>query len=165
MQVVWTVLCIDKLHVNKGTASAYLPLLRHRDRVFQETDPSSHPCPWSLLLLQFLLFSFASISLATLLLKLSRIYLVDRRPDQNGKACHNDVLSMMLTTRTLSLATSLVGIMLSILTLIPNTVEATALTYKIDANERACFYAWVDKVGEKIAFYFAVPPNKHLLSN
>jgi hypothetical protein len=38
----------------------------------------------------------------------------------------------------------------------PTTVAATALTYKIDANEKACFYAWVDKVGEKIAFYFAV---------
>jgi len=38
----------------------------------------------------------------------------------------------------------------------PSSVKATALTYKIDANERACFYAWVDKVGEKIAFYFAV---------
>jgi len=38
-------------------------------------------------------------------------------------------------------------------------VEATALTYKIDANEKACFYAWVDNVGEKLAFYFAVDPN------
>jgi hypothetical protein len=39
-----------------------------------------------------------------------------------------------------------------------NNVAATALTYKIEANERGCFYAWVDKVGEKIAFYFAVTP-------
>ena len=51
---------------------------------------------------------------------------------------------------------SLLGIVLYILLLSPTTVEATALTYKIDANERGCFYAWVDKVGEKIAFYFAV---------
>jgi hypothetical protein len=48
--------------------------------------------------------------------------------------------------------------LLAVLVLLSGTgVEATALTYKIDANERACFYAWVDKVGEKIAFYFAVP--------
>jgi hypothetical protein len=56
-----------------------------------------------------------------------------------------------------SIFTSLVGIVLFILVLSPNAVDATALTYKIEANEKGCFYAWVDKVGEKIAFYFAVP--------
>ncbi|CAG8478184.1 12029_t:CDS:2 [Acaulospora morrowiae] len=34
--------------------------------------------------------------------------------------------------------------------------EGTSLTYNIAAHERACFYAWADKPGEKIAFYFAV---------
>ncbi|KAK1833336.1 emp24/gp25L/p24 family/GOLD-domain-containing protein [Podospora conica] len=35
-------------------------------------------------------------------------------------------------------------------------VSATALTYKLTANERACFYTETKAKGEKIAFYFAV---------
>lgn len=35
-------------------------------------------------------------------------------------------------------------------------VAATALTYKLDANEKACFYTATKKEGEKVAFYFAV---------
>nr|CAG8470486.1 493_t:CDS:2 [Entrophospora candida] len=38
----------------------------------------------------------------------------------------------------------------------PNFSEATSLTYAVAAHEKACFYAWIDKPGEKIAFYFAV---------
>ncbi|KAI1332088.1 emp24/gp25L/p24 family/GOLD-domain-containing protein [Xylariaceae sp. FL0255] len=34
--------------------------------------------------------------------------------------------------------------------------SATALTYKIQANEKACFYAAPQKAGQKMAFYFAV---------
>ncbi|OCH84861.1 hypothetical protein OBBRIDRAFT_798721 [Obba rivulosa] len=34
--------------------------------------------------------------------------------------------------------------------------DASALTTSIGANERLCFYADVDKAGEKIGFYFAV---------
>lgn len=39
-------------------------------------------------------------------------------------------------------------------------VAATSLTYRLDANERACFYAETKADNEKIAFYFAVrkPP-------
>ncbi|BGP36883.1 hypothetical protein JCM10450v2_000777 [Rhodotorula kratochvilovae] len=33
---------------------------------------------------------------------------------------------------------------------------ASALTTTINANERSCFYAAVDKAGEKVGFYFAV---------
>merc|ERR1711939_749609 len=36
------------------------------------------------------------------------------------------------------------------------TSSASALTTTVPANERACFYANVDKAGEKIGFYFAV---------
>lgn len=36
-------------------------------------------------------------------------------------------------------------------------VNASALTTQIGANERLCFFADVDKAGEKIGFYFAVP--------
>ncbi|KAF4580292.1 Pre-mRNA-processing protein 45 [Ophiocordyceps camponoti-floridani] len=35
-------------------------------------------------------------------------------------------------------------------------VVATALTYKLEAGEKACFYAETNKENEKIAFYFAV---------
>ncbi|KAH9989999.1 emp24/gp25L/p24 family/GOLD-domain-containing protein [Xylariaceae sp. FL0662B] len=35
-------------------------------------------------------------------------------------------------------------------------VSATALTYKLQANEKACFFAAPEKKGSKIAFYFAV---------
>lgn len=37
-----------------------------------------------------------------------------------------------------------------------STVYASALTYRILANEKACFYAATDTKGAKIAFYFAV---------
>lgn len=36
--------------------------------------------------------------------------------------------------------------------------SATALTYKLTANEKACFYANNQDKGQKIAFYFAVRP-------
>lgn len=35
-------------------------------------------------------------------------------------------------------------------------VSATALTYKLEASEKACFYTWVESPPSKIAFYFAV---------
>ncbi|KAK9451764.1 emp24/gp25L/p24 family/GOLD-domain-containing protein [Limtongia smithiae] len=34
--------------------------------------------------------------------------------------------------------------------------QATALTYSVSANERACFYALIKDAGAKVAFYFAV---------
>lgn len=37
-------------------------------------------------------------------------------------------------------------------------VSATALTYKLAANERACFYSNIEHQGAKIAFYYAVRP-------
>ncbi|KAF2125289.1 supernatant protein factor, C-terminal domain-containing protein [Dothidotthia symphoricarpi CBS 119687] len=35
-------------------------------------------------------------------------------------------------------------------------VCATALTYRLEAHEKACFFAQVDHKGTKVAFYFAV---------
>ena len=35
-------------------------------------------------------------------------------------------------------------------------VYATALTYRLEAHEQACFYAHVENKGTKLAFYFAV---------
>lgn len=37
-----------------------------------------------------------------------------------------------------------------------STVSATALTYKLTPNEKACFFTQVEQQGAKIAFYFAV---------
>jgi hypothetical protein len=38
----------------------------------------------------------------------------------------------------------------------PLPAAGSALTTTIAAHERSCFYAYVDKVGEKVGFYFAV---------
>ncbi|PBP17282.1 hypothetical protein BUE80_DR011993 [Diplocarpon rosae] len=35
-------------------------------------------------------------------------------------------------------------------------VSATALTYKVGASEKACFFSFVEQKGAKLAFYFAV---------
>lgn len=43
-----------------------------------------------------------------------------------------------------------------LLFLFPSTTEATALTYNVHANEKACFYLWSDVPGKKVGFYFAV---------
>ncbi|KAF4976389.1 hypothetical protein F66182_17489 [Fusarium sp. NRRL 66182] len=50
-------------------------------------------------------------------------------------------------------ATSIVAGLLA--TFIP-AVSATALTYKLDAHEKACFHADVTQKDVKVAFYFAV---------
>jgi len=36
------------------------------------------------------------------------------------------------------------------------TTQATALTYRLEAHEKACFFAHVENAGSKVAFYFAV---------
>lgn len=50
-------------------------------------------------------------------------------------------------------ATNIVAGLLA--TLIPS-VSATALTYKLEAHEKACFHADVTQKDVKVAFYFAV---------
>lgn len=55
-------------------------------------------------------------------------------------------------TATMRLPTLLAGLFACLIT----DVAATALTYKLDANEKACFYTATKKEGEKVAFYFAV---------
>lgn len=46
--------------------------------------------------------------------------------------------------------------------------DAVAMMYKLEANEKACFYAHVSQPPQKVAFYFAVsdtpsPPGQLLL--
>ena len=43
-----------------------------------------------------------------------------------------------------------------ILALFASSISATALTYKMQPNEKACFFTDVAQKGAKIAFYFAV---------
>jgi len=47
-------------------------------------------------------------------------------------------------------------LILGLLATAVSSVSATALTYKLDANEKACFYTQVDQQNVKVAFYFAV---------
>jgi hypothetical protein len=47
-------------------------------------------------------------------------------------------------------------LILSILAALVSHAAATALTFKLGASERACFYVATQKDNEKIAFYFAV---------
>ncbi|KAG2231973.1 emp24/gp25L/p24 family/GOLD-domain-containing protein [Thamnidium elegans] len=59
---------------------------------------------------------------------------------------------MSLRTSMFTLVTSLIlGLFM-----LPSVVKATALTYNIGANEKACFYIMNDKPGKKVGFYFAV---------
>jgi hypothetical protein len=44
----------------------------------------------------------------------------------------------------------------SLLACLSPLVSATALTYKLSANEKACFFSFVENKGAKVAFYFAV---------
>lgn len=47
------------------------------------------------------------------------------------------------------------SLLTSLLALTP-LATSTALTYKLAANEKACFFANVENKGAKLAFYFAV---------
>lgn len=48
------------------------------------------------------------------------------------------------------------ALVIGILAALVSSVTATALTYRLEANEKACFYNYVDERNTKIAFYFAV---------
>ena len=45
-----------------------------------------------------------------------------------------------------------------LVTFFVTSISATSLTYKMQANERDCFFAQVTTSGAKVAFYFAVRP-------
>lgn len=53
---------------------------------------------------------------------------------------------------TMRFPTLIAGLM----AIMATNVAATALTYKLSANEKACFYATTKNENEKVAFYFAV---------
>ena len=62
--------------------------------------------------------------------------------------CFSLVLSAM---RSLSILFGLLALAIS-------SVYGTALTYRLGANEKACFFAAVERQNAKVAFYFAVCP-------
>ncbi|MCO5588330.1 hypothetical protein L7F22_042285 [Adiantum nelumboides] len=55
-----------------------------------------------------------------------------------------------------SITTIVVLFLTALLSILPSSVQGAALTTSVDPHSRACFYAWVDKAGEKVGFYFAV---------
>jgi len=50
----------------------------------------------------------------------------------------------------------LIATSILLLPILSALTSATALTYKLTPNEKACFFTQVDQQGAKIAFYFAV---------
>ncbi|GLB01878.1 hypothetical protein AtubIFM57258_000288 [Aspergillus tubingensis] len=48
------------------------------------------------------------------------------------------------------------ALVIGLLATFVSSVAATALTYRLEANEKACFYNYVDQRNVKLAFYFAV---------
>lgn len=46
----------------------------------------------------------------------------------------------------------------SLVAFFATAVSSTALTYKLAANEKSCFFAHVNQKSAKVAFYFAVRP-------
>jgi len=62
--------------------------------------------------------------------------------------------ALSFVTRRLPILALVLGLALQ-----ASLVASSALTTTIAANERTCFYALVDKAGEKVGFYFAVSSN------
>ena len=50
----------------------------------------------------------------------------------------------------------LLYLLVALLPLFSSLASATALTYKLSANEKACFFTDVTRAESKVAFYFAV---------
>jgi hypothetical protein len=70
--------------------------------------------------------------------------------------CHHPNCSPPQPTMKVSLLSC------SLLACISPLVSATALTYKLSANEKACFFSNVENKGAKIAFYFAVSIHRYI---
>lgn len=70
---------------------------------------------------------------------------------------------LLTTSHTPQPTMQLTTLACGLLALLASQVSATALTYKLVANEKACFYANNQDKGQKIAFYFAVCPARQTL--
>jgi hypothetical protein len=80
-----------------------------------------------------------------------RQLLASRHRDNQPVSTSHDTVDSTPTFTMRSLAT-----IASLLLAYCTAVYATALTYRLDAHEKACFFANVDHKGTKVAFYFAV---------
>lgn len=58
----------------------------------------------------------------------------------------------------------LAALAIGLLATFASSVSATALTYKLEANEKACFHSYVEHPNSKIAYYFAVRLSAQVLS-
>lgn len=64
---------------------------------------------------------------------------------------HHQTTTVKLPPLTMRLGPMVCGLVAFPLSL----VSATALTYKLTPNEKACFFSYVEEKGAKLAFYFA----------
>lgn len=65
--------------------------------------------------------------------------------------------STMISVRALSVIVLALTALLSF-SLLVTPADATAVSYRVAAHEKACFYTWADVPRKKLAFYFAVSP-------
>jgi len=63
---------------------------------------------------------------------------------------------MIVISRRMASSSQFLFALIFLFSILTHQARASALTTTISANERSCFYSLVDKVGEKVGFYFAV---------
>jgi hypothetical protein len=82
-----------------------------------------------------------------------------KTPFRSSCASLRILFSTLLLSHTLHspfAAMKTLSFLLGLLALAVSGVYGTALTYKLAANEKACFFTNVQRQGAKVAFYFAV---------
>jgi hypothetical protein len=79
-------------------------------------------------------------------------FVVDSCYEPKYNNSDNNPRSRSTPTATMRSFATIVSLLLAYCT----AVYATALTYRLDAHEKACFFANVEHKGTKVAFYFAV---------
>lgn len=79
-------------------------------------------------------------------------FVVDSCYEPKHDNSDNNPRSRSTPTATMRSFATIVSLLLAYCT----AVYATALTYRLDAHEKACFFANVEHKGTKVAFYFAV---------
>jgi hypothetical protein len=66
------------------------------------------------------------------------------------------VVNILLFSQHPSTAMRSLSVLLGLLALAVSGAYGTALTYKLGANEKACFFTFVERANAKVAYYFAV---------
>jgi hypothetical protein len=88
------------------------------------------------------------------------VCLVQTLQTAEGKAGHNHLLTRISTIspKNIRYILTMRFALFAGLASLVSSVTATALTYRLEANEKACFFTNVDQSNAKLAFYFAVSP-------